>query len=53
MVGSLCSHYLMFTLQVLKGCWQLSGGHQGEAVSDRTAGSAAVQDFEAFYDAGM
>lgn len=29
--------------KVIKGCWQLSGGHKGERDSDRTGGNAAVQ----------
>jgi hypothetical protein len=29
--------------RVVKGCWQLSGGHKGEADSDRTSGNAAVE----------
>lgn len=29
--------------QVIKGCWQLSGGHKGEKETDRTAAAAAVQ----------
>jgi aryl-alcohol dehydrogenase-like predicted oxidoreductase len=39
--------------QVIKGCWQLSGGHRGDAASDRTAGSEAEQDFGAFAAAGI
>ncbi|GBF94561.1 aldo keto reductase [Raphidocelis subcapitata] len=39
--------------QVIKGCWQLSGGHRGERASDRTAGQEAVDDFGAFYRAGI
>jgi len=38
---------------VIKGCWQLSGGHRGDRTSDRTTGSAAVADFQAFVDAGI
>ena len=38
---------------VIKGCWQLSGGHKGEKESDRTAGSAALEDFQTFVDAGI
>lgn len=40
-------------LQVVKGCWQLSGGHKGDRASDRTGGSAAVEDFDKFFDAGV
>ena len=39
--------------RVIKGCWQLSGGHGGDRDSDRTKGDAAVEDFERFVDAGV
>lgn len=39
--------------RVIKGCWQLSGGHGGDRSTDRTSGNAAVQDFQAFVDAGI
>jgi aryl-alcohol dehydrogenase-like predicted oxidoreductase len=39
--------------RVVKGCWQLSGGHGGDRASDRTRGDAAVDDFAAFVDAGV
>eukprot|EP00191_Tetraselmis_sp_GSL018_P004856 CAMPEP_0177606280 /NCGR_PEP_ID=MMETSP0419_2-20121207/17213_1 /TAXON_ID=582737 /ORGANISM="Tetraselmis sp., Strain GSL018" /LENGTH=402 /DNA_ID=CAMNT_0019100611 /DNA_START=23 /DNA_END=1228 /DNA_ORIENTATION=+ len=39
--------------QVVKGCWQLSGGHRGDKASDRTQGQDAVTDFAAFADAGI
>lgn len=39
--------------RIIKGCWQLSGGHRGERASDRTSGDAAVQDFQKFVDAGI
>ncbi|KAK9804340.1 hypothetical protein WJX72_008140 [[Myrmecia] bisecta] len=39
--------------QVIKGCWQLSGGHRGEKASDHTAGAAAVQDFQRFAEVGV
>jgi aryl-alcohol dehydrogenase-like predicted oxidoreductase len=39
--------------RVVKGCWQLGGGHGGERASDRTAGSAAVADFAAFARQGV
>lgn len=39
--------------RVIKGCWQLSGAHRGEKASDRTAGVAAVEDIQAFVDAGI
>lgn len=29
--------------RVIKGCWQLSGGHRGERETDRTTGAAAVE----------
>lgn len=38
---------------VVKGCWQLSGGHRGDAATDRTAPAAAVEDFPAFVAAGI
>lgn len=39
--------------KVIKGCWQLSGGHRGDPVTDRTAGRAAVDDFLQFASAGI
>lgn len=39
--------------RVIKGCWQLSGGHRGERNSDRTSGEAAVSDFGEFVDNGI
>lgn len=39
--------------QVIKGCWQLSGGHRGDDSTDRTAGQKAVEDFSKFYNAGI
>ncbi|PSC75888.1 aldo keto reductase isoform B [Micractinium conductrix] len=39
--------------RVVKGCWQLSGGHTGDRASDRTSGQAAVDDFQPFVDAGI
>ncbi|KAF8072566.1 UKL1 [Scenedesmus sp. PABB004] len=39
--------------RVIKGCWQLSGGHRGERDTDRTGGKAAVDDFTAFDQAGI
>ncbi len=39
--------------RVVKGCWQLSGGHRGDAASDRTQGQKAVEDFGAFERAGV
>jgi hypothetical protein len=29
--------------KVIKGCWQLSGGHKGDKQTDRTAAATAVQ----------
>ena len=40
-------------VQVIKGNWQLSGGHKGDRADDRTAGASAVQDFDAFVQAGI
>ena len=39
--------------QVIKGCWQLGGGHRGDPAPDRTSGASAVEDFKAFYEAGI
>eukprot|EP00798_Chlamydomonas_sp_ICE-L_P026774 gene26774-4357_t len=39
--------------RVVKGCWQLSGGHKGDASTDRTAGQFAVDDFETFVSNGI
>ena len=39
-------------VQVIKGCWQLSGGHHGEKGTDRTGGQAAVDDLQTFVNAG-
>mmetsp|Transcript_13859 Transcript_13859/g.34859 ORF Transcript_13859/g.34859 Transcript_13859/m.34859 type:complete len:408 (+) Transcript_13859:190-1413(+) len=39
--------------RVVKGCWQLSGGHRGDKGSDRTQGKSAVEDFDAFVSAGV
>ena len=41
------------TMQVIKGNWQLSGGHKGTSSDDRTAGSKAVADFDAFVQSGI
>lgn len=38
---------------IIKGCWQLAGGHKGERASDRTGGQAAVEDFAKFARAGI
>jgi aryl-alcohol dehydrogenase-like predicted oxidoreductase len=40
-------------LQVIKGNWQLSGGHKGSRSDDRTSGNQAVSDFQRFVDAGV
>lgn len=39
--------------QVIKGCWQLSGGHRGDPDSDRTGGEAAIEDFRTFVSNGI
>lgn len=39
--------------RIIKGCWQLSGGHRGDPATDRTAGQAAVDDLRAFADVGV
>jgi hypothetical protein len=39
--------------RIVKGCWQLSGGHRGDPSSDRTSGAAAVDDFASFVNAGI
>ena len=39
--------------RVVKGCWQLSGGHKGDRTSDRTTGREAESDFGAFVDVGV
>lgn len=41
------------TSAVIKGCWQLSGGHRGDSKTDRTSGPVAVEDFKSFVDAGI
>jgi len=38
---------------VIKGCWQLSGRHKGDAESDRTSPKLASEDFQPFVDAGI
>ena len=38
---------------VIKGCWQLSGGHRGDPKTDRTSGSVASDDFAPFVRAGV
>lgn len=38
---------------MIKGNWQLSGGHRGSSADDRTVGSKAVADFDAFVNAGV
>ena len=40
--------------KVIKGCWQLSGGHKGDLASDRTSKEkGAVEDFQTFVNAGI
>lgn len=38
--------------KVIKGCWQLGGGHRGGR-SDRTSGHAAVEDIHTFVQNGI
>jgi len=39
--------------RIVKGCWQLSGGHKGDRGSDRTSGKGAQEDFALFREAGI
>jgi hypothetical protein len=39
--------------RIVKGCWQLSGGHAGDKATDRTSGQAAIDDFVKFVGAGI
>lgn len=39
--------------RVIKGCWQLSGGHRGDSATDRTSGTAAIEDFSTFHNNGI
>uniref|UniRef100_A0A7S3RAK6 NADP-dependent oxidoreductase domain-containing protein n=1 Tax=Dunaliella tertiolecta TaxID=3047 RepID=A0A7S3RAK6_DUNTE len=39
--------------RVVKGCWQLSGGHRGDSATDRTSGQVAIEDFGRFVNAGV
>ncbi|GIL90237.1 hypothetical protein Vretifemale_17920 [Volvox reticuliferus] len=39
--------------QVIRGCWQLSGRHKGDPLTDRTSGSEALTDLAAFHRAGI
>ncbi len=39
--------------RIIKGCWQLSGGHDGERATNRTKGQAAIDDFQPFVLAGI
>jgi aryl-alcohol dehydrogenase-like predicted oxidoreductase len=41
------------SMQVIKGNWQLSGGHRGNSADDRTRGDDALADFLVFEDAGI
>ncbi|WIA28486.1 hypothetical protein OEZ86_011029 [Tetradesmus obliquus] len=45
--------FWLYFSQVIKGCWQLSGGHKGDKQTDRTGGEAAVRDFNNFVAAGI
>lgn len=40
-------------MQVIKGNWQLSGGHKGSQADDRTSGKKAVEDIDRFVSAGI
>eukprot|EP00892_Ulva_mutabilis_P011889 jgi/Ulvmu1/9072/UM005_0167.1 len=39
--------------EVVKGNWQLSGGHKGSQSDDRTSGKKAVEDIDKFVSAGI
>ena len=39
--------------RIIKGCWQLSGGHEGDRATNRTKGQAAIDDFQPFVLAGI
>ena len=39
--------------RIVKGCWQLSGGHHGDKATDRTNAANAIEDFGKFVDAGI
>ncbi|EFJ42148.1 hypothetical protein VOLCADRAFT_97847 [Volvox carteri f. nagariensis] len=39
--------------KIIRGCWQLSGRHQGDPMTDRTVGREAVTDLAAFHRAGI
>lgn len=39
--------------RIIKGCWQLSGGHDGDRATNRTKGQAAIDDFQPFVLAGI
>eukprot|EP00884_Botryococcus_braunii_P017314 jgi/Botrbrau1/4266/Bobra.0390s0006.1 len=39
--------------RVIKGCWQLSGGHRGDKSTDRTSKAPALTDFQSFINAGI
>lgn len=39
--------------KVIRGCWQLSGRHTGDPVSDRTSGAEAVNDLAIFHRVGI
>lgn len=40
-------------VQVIKGNWQLAGGHKGSSSDDRTSGKKAVEDIDKFVSAGV
>ncbi|GLI71509.1 hypothetical protein VaNZ11_016732 [Volvox africanus] len=39
--------------KVIRGCWQLSGRHKGDPLTDRTSGGDALTDLAAFHRAGI
>ena len=47
------AHKMHPLIQVIKGNWQLSGGHKGSSSDDRTAGKKAVEDIDKFVAAGV
>jgi aryl-alcohol dehydrogenase-like predicted oxidoreductase len=46
-------YHAQASVQVIKGNWQLSGGHRGSSDDDRTLGSKAIADFDAFVNCGI
>ncbi|GLC67069.1 hypothetical protein PLESTF_000511600 [Pleodorina starrii] len=39
--------------KIMRGCWQLSGRHKGDPLTDRTSGGEAVSDLAGFHQAGI